>query len=116
MLRVVVIEREQKLTDAMLMLGWWKFEDGDVLGARDLIDEAMTTSKASNGDFRPFLYAARMLHFLGIDPREAEGFIKDARTLGWAAADDEVRWIRGGATPGAIRIGTLALPTYGDIK
>jgi tetratricopeptide (TPR) repeat protein len=116
MQRVIAIQEPEGRVDGLLTLGWWHFEDGDLPSARDLVDRAMTVSKRElragrKASFEPYLYAARMLRLLGVPG--ADGYLKDARALGWSAEPDELRWVEGGPTPGARR-GTVDLPTYGS--
>jgi protein O-mannosyl-transferase len=116
MREVIAIEEPEGRVDGLLTLGWWAFEDHDVGTARNLIDRAMTVSKRSAqqgrpAEFTPFLYAARMLTLLGVPG--AEGYVRDARRLGWSGDPDELRWaLHGAATPGAMR-GTRGMQNYG---
>lgn len=116
--KVIAIEEPLGRVDGLLALAWWKFEDDDVPGAKALLDRALKISndhvKANQpASYLPYLYAARMLHLLGIGGREADGFLDLARRVGWGAAPDELQWARGGATPGAIRRGTRSVAPYG---
>ncbi|MCG3134500.1 MAG: hypothetical protein HMLKMBBP_01807 [Planctomycetes bacterium] len=113
-LRLIDVEEPLGRVDGLLELGWWRLEDGDVAGARELIDRALALANRRTDEFRPFLYAARMLRILGFPDADRAGLVASARKRGWSAAPDEQAWVDGGPTPGAVRIGTRNLPTYGD--
>ncbi|MCE9637919.1 MAG: tetratricopeptide repeat protein [Planctomycetes bacterium] len=113
MLRVIGIEEPEGKVDGLLTLGTWRFEDGDVNGAREMLDRALKIANARTDEFRPFLHAARMLQKLGYPG--ADKLVESAVRRGWTAEPDEVKWVQGGPTPGAMR-GTRAMPTYGRPK
>lgn len=98
MLRVIAIEEPTDDPAGLLTLGWWRFEDGDVQGARELLDRALGIANRK-GLMLPFLYAARMLHLLGIPG--GQDLMEKAARCGWSAPPDEVAWVLGGPTPGA---------------
>lgn len=114
LLRIVAVEEPLGRVDGLLTLGWWRMEDGDVEGARSLLDRALAIANRRTDEFRPFLYAARMLRLLGFPDADRAGLLASARKRGWSAAPDERAWVDGGPTPGAVRVGTRNLPTYGD--
>jgi tetratricopeptide (TPR) repeat protein len=106
MLRVIALDEVDGRTDGLLTLGWWRFEDGDVAGARDLIQRSLPFAHRRREKL-PFLYAARMLHLLGM--RDEVGLLESAVRYGWSAPAEEVAWVRGGRTPGAA-VGTRGAP------
>lgn len=119
MSRVIAIEEPDGRVDGLLTLGWWCVEDGDAAGAERLIGRAIDQVRTGRSrEFRPYLYAARMLRVLRVPGAEAqiEQFVRNARALGWTAEPDEARWVAGGATPGALRAGTRGIPTYGPLR
>lgn len=114
---VIRVKEPEGDVDPLLLLAWWKFEDGDVPGARDLIDRAIGVTNRNvrekrDASFLPYLYAARMMVLLGMAGPEADSMLVTAKKLGWTAEPDEVGWVMGGATPGPMR-GTRDLPPYG---
>lgn len=112
--RVIAVKEPEGDPEPLLSLATWRLEDGDVEGARAAIDRALALANARRDQFRPYLYAARMLLSLRIPGTEAEAerFLRNAVEAGWSAPEDEVRWVQGGPTPGAMR-GTRGLPAYG---
>lgn len=98
MLRVIALDEPEGRTDGLLALGWWRFEDGDVAGAKDLIDRALGIAHRRR-EMLPLLYAARMLHLLGIPGKEE--LMAQAAKYGWSAPPAELAWVLGGPTPGA---------------
>lgn len=112
MRRAIEIDRETGNVEGLLTLGWWYVEDGDLDSAEPLLGAAMDGAKKS-GNFRPYLYAARMLNLLNAQPQQVAQFLSTAQRLGWSAPPDEIRWVEGGPTPGAMRTGTRGLPAYG---
>lgn len=112
MRRVIEIDRETGSADGLLTLGWWYVEDRDLDAAEPLLSAAIDAGKKT-GNFRPYLYAARMLNLLNAQPEQVAQFLGNAQRLGWIAPEDEIRWVEGGPTPGAMRTGTRGLPAYG---
>ncbi len=100
MTRVVALDKKEDRVDGLLDLGWWCFEDGDRNAAEGYLSQALAISKRTH-DLRPALYVARFLHLVGQgdSPTVAE-MEKLVRKFGWTAPENEVRWVKGGRTPG----------------
>jgi tetratricopeptide (TPR) repeat protein len=105
--RVIAIEEPIDRVDGLLQLGWWLFEDGDLVPAERYLKRALAIARRSH-DRRPPLYVIRFLNLVGQgDSPTVDEMEKMARTLGWTAPPEELKWALGGATPGAFT-GTAA--------
>ncbi len=98
--RLIDAEAERGEVEALLTLGWWWFEAGDLRRSEAYLSRAFEIGKARRL-FKPYLYVARFLNVMR-QPGAAE-FEDGARKLGWSASEEELLWVHGGPTPGVRR-------------